>query len=339
MNSYKHLKPRQYYVDLHDKITVDSLRRSEEYFIKDKEGPTSLCYNVLWGLVEYFKKGERYLTKSDDILKWMDRDRKRDEKVQSAELLEVISCLNCKREMECESIDLQTHLSNEPLLFIYHCNNCGRGRAFYDNGEEYRTEVELCPKCHAEMNENRKREGDVIIITSVCPNCQHEEMYKLDLNIKKEIDPNFEIDRDRFCMTEEEGQEYFSGKESMSHIADLVKRWENKEIYEKISKIKCLPIGEIKRLMTEAIEKEGYTDLKFEKPDMGKFVSVEFTAQDNKADREKYDSRIQLKRIINKTLVDTNWRLMSDGIYYRLGFVSGRIRGYEGEEELTKLIN
>ncbi len=30
---------------------------------------------------------------------------------------------------------------------------------------------------------------------------------------------------------------------------------------------------------------------------------------------------------------ETNWRLMSDGISYRLGYLNGRLRAYEGEED------
>lgn len=29
---------------------------------------------------------------------------------------------------------------------------------------------------------------------------------------------------------------------------------------------------------------------------------------------------------------------MTDGVIYRLGFLSGRLRGYEGEEDLVKLV-
>ncbi len=50
-------------------------------------------------------------------------------------------------------------------------------------------------------------------------------------------------------------------------------------------------------------------------------------------------SRIQLQRIIKKNLQKTNWRLMSEGINYRLGILFGRLRGYDNEEDLLKLIN
>ncbi len=37
-----------------------------------------------------------------------------------------------------------------------------------------------------------------------------------------------------------------------------------------------------------------------------------------------------------KTLVDTNLRLMSDGIHHRLGYLNGRVRAYEREEDLNQ---
>jgi|GEM_PF-2680458 hypothetical protein len=37
-------------------------------------------------------------------------------------------------------------------------------------------------------------------------------------------------------------------------------------------------------------------------------------------------------------LEKTSWRLMSDGVTYRLGMMSGRIRIYEDQDDLAKLI-
>ena len=34
----------------------------------------------------------------------------------------------------------------------------------------------------------------------------------------------------------------------------------------------------------------------------------------------------------------TNWRLMSDGISYRLGYLNGRVKAYEGEEAMKELV-
>lgn len=53
--------------------------------------------------------------------------------------------------------------------------------------------------------------------------------------------------------------------------------------------------------------------------------------------RPEYDSRKTLEKILEKALEDTNWSQMSEGVSYRLGFLSGRIRGYETEEDLQEL--
>jgi hypothetical protein len=41
---------------------------------------------------------------------------------------------------------------------------------------------------------------------------------------------------------------------------------------------------------------------------------------------------------VDQALIDTNWRLMSDGISYRLGYLNGRLRAYEQEEDLKELV-
>ncbi|MEA2056419.1 MAG: hypothetical protein U9O78_01730 [Patescibacteria group bacterium] len=103
-------------------------------------------------------------------------------------------------------------------------------------------------------------------------------------------------------------------------------------------KLKKLKLNQLKELIIKTIKKEGYADFELSKPDMDKYVSVEFTANDTKDDREEYDSRINLQRIIKKTLRKTNWRLMSDGVSYRMGILSGRLKAYEKEEDLVKIV-
>jgi len=86
------------------------------------------------------------------------------------------------------------------------------------------------------------------------------------------------------------------------------------------------------------LEKEGYSKLEFSKPEINRDVVVKFTVQDDKEDRQEYDSRSQLKKLLKQTLENTNWRLMSEGIYYKLGILTGRLRGYENDEDLLKLV-
>ena len=75
-----------------------------------------------------------------------------------------------------------------------------------------------------------------------------------------------------------------------------------------------------------------------EKPDIDKFVIVWFTIQDADSSRKERDSEYKLRGLIKKILVGTNWRLMTEGVSYRLGYLSGRLKGYEREEDLVLLI-
>ena len=65
---------------------------------------------------------------------------------------------------------------------------------------------------------------------------------------------------------------------------------------------------------------------------------VGFNCLDTKSDRKDYDSIKTLEKLVKKRLIDTNWRMMSDGIHYRLGYLNGRIRAYEREEDLKNLV-
>lgn len=102
--------------------------------------------------------------------------------------------------------------------------------------------------------------------------------------------------------------------------------------------LKKLKITELSASLASALEKNGYVEFSLDKPEMNKDVFIGFNCLDSKSDRSDYDSEKTLKKTIEKTLADTNWRLMSDGIHYRLGYLSGRLRAYEREEDLKTLV-
>jgi hypothetical protein len=83
---------------------------------------------------------------------------------------------------------------------------------------------------------------------------------------------------------------------------------------------------------------EKYIQLLFDRPEISKYIIVPFTVQDGDSVRKDYDSERVLKRIIKKVLEGTNWRLMSEGVDYRMGYLSGRLKGYEHENDLLDLI-
>lgn len=95
---------------------------------------------------------------------------------------------------------------------------------------------------------------------------------------------------------------------------------------------------QLKNLLTPALEKAQYVNLGFGNPDIGKDVQVGFTVNDGNDARQGLASEADLKKLIKKTLEDTNWRLMSDGVSYKLGILTGRLRGFENREDLLELV-
>ena len=109
-------------------------------------------------------------------------------------------------------------------------------------------------------------------------------------------------------------------------------------MYDQVEKLKKLSVPQVKQHLIDTFENESYSNLTFEKPTIKRIVSVGFSIEDP-TDQGEYDSRTKLSSLIKKALVETNWRLMSDGISYRLGVLTGRIRAYEKEDDLVKLIS
>jgi hypothetical protein len=186
-----------------------------------------------------------------------------------------------------------------------------------------------------------KTRGRAMTTTYTCEACGHKEAEKTQLGKKEAPDPNFERDRKIFCLDEERArtmQTYrVKWEDGMRMIDEEMERDANKEVYDAAAKIEQLKIPQVIERLRPAIEKAGYIDVAFDKPELGGYVTIGFSCMDSSA-REDAKSRKTLKKTITDALADTNWRLMSDGISYRLGYLAGKLRAYEYEEDLIKLV-
>ena len=351
-----YLKPKQHYIDLYDRFTVERCRRDEaamkdykkplEYDGKELKGKQK--QNFLATVSEvglYFIKGERYMQKEETIREWMNRDEEKDRLLESAQPPENIRCLTCRSVMHVAFKDLHDWGRDEEprVLFMY---DCPQGhmprRAFFSDGEEWRHESR-CPQCQSTLENTQEHNGNMLITTEHCSSCGYTNTDEMDLSPKKEdVDKNFAKDRERFCLSDEEGQKFRDLHFQMHQMADFMKDWKEKEKhkdeYDKVAKLKKLTVIELEELLTPEFEKAGYTRLQFGAPEMDKDLFIPFTAYDTKSDRRDRDSSLALQRIAKTALEPTNWRLMSDGISYRSGILTGRFRAYEREEDLLKLV-
>lgn len=353
MAPYRYLKEESYYSDNYDHATIKECRWWEAQGVekrlaekvktsKDKKVQEQYAKGVALPNVLYIIQGERFRHKAETVREWMDRDRAKDNKVASAIQPPEIRCLTCGLTMECIDRDLMTSPAHkdEQVLFMFTCSHCKRGRALWEGGEEWHLPPTPCPKCKTPMTDDAQRVGNVVTTTYTCPKCHHTESRKINFDEKyvEPVDPHFEEDRKKYCLSQEEGSDYVYRMDSMKRLVDEWKEKEkHKDLYDAVAKIKILPIAELQTLLNPIIQKAGYTNFVIGKPEVLRGVTVEFSLRDNQVGRSQHDSAHGLEKLLQKALEGTNWRLMSDGVRYTLGFLNGRLRGVEGEEELLEL--
>lgn len=361
MAEYQYLKDDFYYNDLYDLHTIEtclkhycSLRNdleerrgnegfkkyTKEEFDKDAHKAVSYFVNTI--------KVERYRHKKETIQAWMYDDRQKQERLDNAVEPKGIFCPQCNNPMHSTIKTLEDYL-NEPMrvLFFFECPNCKKRKGVYDNCAERVSKPQLCPKCQKEVKVTTKRKGKVLIWTTVCPSCGYKEIDKDDYN-QWEVDSKKKGERDRhlleqyreeFCYSDEVGQRVVWDFDQLKVLSDQLKeREEHKEQYDAVANIKKLTIVELEKLLNKTITPQNYIKLVLSQPEFGKQLIVGFTVQDGNSARKGMESEHDFKKAVKQALEGTNWRLMSEGVIYRLGYLQGRLKAYETEEDLFSLV-
>ena len=355
-----HLQNETYYQDLYDLHTIEECLRAVDYWkgaskkvsnseeLKDlSEKEKARHFAAALNMDLYQKKGYRYEHRASTIQEWIRRARGDDEKIANTLIPQNITCPQCSREMEVIFKDLYPDSSR--VLFFFECPLCHKRKGVFDNGETYVSSPELCPRCKKELKVLHSKDGKVLVWKKNCKACGFKETEVDDWNQKdeerqkkgasdKELLKKY---RSRFCMSDKEGQDYIEGTRRLKMIVDLLENAKHKATdpdCQKVAKLKRMTVVELEKLVSEIIEKEKYIKLMLEKPEIDRFVIVPFTAQDADSSRKENASICKLNRIVKKALEGTNWRLMNEGVHYRLGYLSGRLKGYEREEDLLVLV-
>lgn len=349
--SYKHLDERSVYEERYDRHTVEECRWYEDTFLSLKNAEGFSPRDIQKGsqqmmvLTLFQLTSDRCLEREETISRWMERDRQRDAMMERAQT-PLIRCSSCQRVMEC----IHSHLNlgfgkNEPdkMELFLACKECQQSRHVYEDGREIIREPTLCTKCNREVDTERKEKDGKRYYVETCAHCGHVEETLSLLDEKKKEPSQEEIDRfnrdkQRFCISNDQAQRYVRWKERTKELDDKKKEHElNLELYDKLKEIKKLTIAGVEERLTSAIKKADYGDLHITMPASERDIVLHFSARDLKVNRKEQDSRQTLEKMIQEVLSETNWSLASEGVSYRLGFLSGRIRGYESQEDLEKL--
>jgi Zn ribbon nucleic-acid-binding protein len=361
MAHYRYLRDESYYNDLYDLHTIETCldyywslksgfekHRGDKSFKKySKKKFDTEVHKVVSYTINAIKI-DRFRHKKDTILKWMDDDRQRQDRLDNAVEPKDILCHQCNSPMLATTKDLIDHL-NKPMrvLFFFECPNCKKRRGVYDDGSEFVSKPPLCPKCKHEARLTYKRKGEVTIWTTSCSSCGYKEVDKDDFN-KWEVDRKKKEERDRlllkeyraeFCLSDEDGQDCLWRIDQMKRLVDeMEEREKHKKEYDAVANIKKLTVVELEKLINDTINSQGYIRLELSKPEFGKQLIVGFTVQDSNTSRQEYDSRNGFRKLVQGALSGTNWRLMVTSLSYRLGYLQGSLRAYETEEDILTLV-
>lgn len=356
---FKYLKDESYYNDLYDLGTIESclssLERWQELInekfnadkikhLSEEERMRSFRYGSNMEL--YTIKGECFRRRETVIREWTDRDRKRDEKLRNAQEPRNIQCPDCFAQMKVALKNLYDLTEEAPrVLFFLECERCNKRKGIFDDGKEFVSKQERCPKCDQVIKNGYTREEQIETWTKTCPSCgvietEVEDLVKKDAEQKSREAKDHELlekYRAKFCLSSKEGEDYLDGVRRLEALSELIKKAEFQKTnpdYQKVKGINRLSVVQLEKLISKVLTKDRYIKLTLEKPTIDRHVIIPFTVQDADDSRKDADSERYLKRTLKKVLEGTNWRLMSEGVTYRLGYLSGRLKGFENEDDL-----
>jgi predicted RNA-binding Zn-ribbon protein involved in translation (DUF1610 family) len=337
----KYLKDSVYYYDLYDRFTVERGLRLEKSIME-----STLTNGLNPKVVEAYKPvmlqvclytltGERYRERSNTIQEWIEKDRRRDERYENTQEPHEVRCKFCDKPMEMFDKSLEVGSNPERVVFFYRCVECGVGKKVYECGEVNDIIPWKCPQCSKKLTIIDKKTSRKITSTYLCSFCGYKHVTVLDLTPEKpevtdpEKEKQYRIDKDRFCLSDKDGQEYIR---QMVGIQSLNEIWKEKKGSYKCPPVKELTISQVEKLLKKELPQHGYTKLSFGEPQMARDVVIDFRLRDE-TDRVAYDSRKTLKKLLNEALTGTNWKLMNEGVDYRVGILKGRLRTLEKEPQ------
>jgi len=356
-----YLKDEQHYIDRYDLHTTEEC--SDYYWsIKDRffeekdtrfakytnekfEQEVDKCLNRMI----FTLTGERYRHKKETIGEWMEKDRRMQEMYDNTPPPQNIRCKECNSPTTVSHKDI--HNSYEPnarMTFMFSCVTCKKNQALYEDGTEWKYDPPTCPKCKHPIKTDMKINGDITTFISQCTKCGYKDKdvsnhgkFRREQETKEKRDKELlEKYRDEYCISDKDGQEYIEIAEAIQ-VASVVREEEKQKydnpVYQRSLQLKKTSVVDLEKLLTENFEKAKYTKPVFDKPEIGQYVIIPFTVQDTDSSRKDRVSSSELEKIIKTTLEDTNWRLLSNSIIYRLGYLQGQLKGYEQEEDMLKL--
>ena len=302
-------------------------------------------------LLLFFYLGERVKKKKQYLEKVMLEDQTKQVFYDSKQEPRNILCPYCKSPVNLIDKTLDDYSSPEmQVLFMYECIKCSKRTCFFSDGKMKQFPPDNCNKCEStDVSVDSVQNPRKTVISTKCNSCGfvNQTVYDLDeLEQSRAKKEKYQLEmfnnyRNIFCLDEnsKEYKSYIHSVNSLETMKKLTAEFEEKSSDPVIPLVKSISIKtviQLEDLIIKAMKNKGYDRLVFGNPVIDKDVIIPFTIYEIN-ERTESESTYELKRILNKALLDTNWRLMSEGITYNLGILTGRLRGYQGEKSIYEL--
>jgi len=359
-----YLKDRQEYIDRHDLITIeeclewywdikDSFKKHrnnkefKKYTDEEFEEETEKVLSMMLKNMMQLRFRDKYKT----IDKWMAEDKFLQDKQDNTPEPREVKCIECGCEMKVIMKNLENSYEENPyMLFMFECTKCKKRRSVKEDGSEWIYKKPKCPKCKSELKTDIKidKKADTTTFIESCPKCSYKNVdvsdhkkWKQEQEAKEKRNKELlEKYRGKFCYSDEKGKEMVDAFDALKFGQEVYEYEKSKyddPAFVKATTLKKIGIVEVEKLLSDVLDKEKYVKFSTDKPEIDRFVIVPFSLQDGDSLRNKRENLRDLETLIIKTLGGTNWRLLSGSLMSRLGFISGKLKGYEQEEDLLEI--
>lgn len=306
MENYR--KSDEYYYDHYDRQTIADLKEREQLMLaaektyKQAEDPDwqSLCAKYGGLFRSYINSGVYWAREREpSVRNLINADERKDVMVKKAGKPFGVKCASCQADMHLELTDFIGE--GYRLLFIFSCpaHHAPR-RAFYANEKEYFEPERRCSYCNGKLKFHKKNLKKKIVLTHTCIACGKVETMELQ-GSKLAILPIAEEDRKKYCLDFVKRRAFDEDLELISSLACDLDRILETPPTESIRQIN---IAALEMLLHGEIEKNYFIKLAFDKPEIGRGLTMGFSLQD-RSEREAEKSIKLLKKLFGTVLMST----------------------------------
>lgn len=343
MENYR--KTDQYYIDKYDRMTIERLKELEAQEVQELRGVTDPMLRL--EIKARHEIGNRQFkhvaimfarNRESTIRDWMLKDERQDRLVAQHPIPKGVTCDTCGETMQFCMHDFD--VDGIPLLFFFECPQHHPPRkVLHPDGRRHYFPKITCIKCGHEVRYESYKANNILYSTTTCPGCEEVEKEEIHLtHYAKKLLPVAQEDRQKYCLSFLTARTFVEDLESLANMFESLdaskKEQELRELYG-VDKIERLKIPAMESRIQDILEKAGFTKIAFDRPQIKTHTILPFSMQDP-TDRDEQESSKLASTAIKTDLLPTNWRLNGQ-IDYRLGYLTGKLKAYESDEDLLKL--